>query len=80
MHYITKGFFLEKNTEQFTSTNKLLFVASKIQNLFSKSFIFSKNFGSVSAWFFAVSAETPKLAEMPISAETEAETENSVVH
>ena len=53
---------------------------SKIQNLLSKSFIFSKNFGSVSAWFFAVSAETPKLAEMPISAETEAETENSVVH
>ena len=39
---------------------------------------FNKNFGSVSAWFFAISAETPKPTEMPISAETE--TEISVAH
>ena len=52
----------------------------KLRISYQRASYFSKNFGSVSAWFFAVSAETPKLAEMPISAETETETEISVAH
>ena len=56
------------------------FVPSKLRICYQKASYLSKNFGSVSAKFFAVSAETPKLTEMPISAETEIETEISVAH
>ena len=56
------------------------FVPSKSRICYQKASNFRENFGSVSAQFFAVSAETPKLTEMPISAETETETEISVAH
>ena len=56
----------------------LWFVPSKSRICYQKTSNFRENFGSVSAQFFAVSAETPKPTEIPISAETE--TEISVAH
>ena len=85
VHYITLTVVFTKyaSISSFSRINNLIelfFISQKLRFCYKKLANFSKNFGSVSAHFFTVSAETPKLAEMPISAETETETENSVVH
>ena len=78
MQYVDVAWFKKDEFSLHVKITTTYLVLWKLEMFLWKAAIFIKNFGSVSACIFAISAETPKLTEMPISAETE--TEISVGH